>query len=61
MDIQLQNAEGGEAHAKECVAFADAVANGKPSPVPAEESLAVLTILDALLRILGREVPNFLS
>ncbi|MCG3196147.1 MAG: Myo-inositol 2-dehydrogenase [bacterium] len=58
LDIQLQNAEGGEAHAKECVAFADAVATGKPSPVPAEESLAVLTILDALYQSAasGREI-----
>lgn len=49
-DIQMQNAEGGEAHAKECIAFADAVANEKPSPVPAEQSLDVITILDALYK-----------
>lgn len=35
-------------HAKECIAFAKAVLDGGPSPVPAEESLQVLTILDAL-------------
>ena len=35
-------------HAAECIAFADAVANGKPSPVPAEQSLAVQRILTAL-------------
>jgi predicted dehydrogenase len=57
-NTQLVNAESGEAHAKECVAFADAVAHGKPSPVPAEESLDVITILDALYRSAesGREV-----
>lgn len=47
-DIQLQNAESGEAHAKECMAFAEAIIAGQPSPVPAEHSLAVTTILDAL-------------
>jgi predicted dehydrogenase len=57
-DIQLQNADDGEPHAKECLAFADAVANGKSSPVPAEHSLDVITILDALYRsaATGREV-----
>jgi predicted dehydrogenase len=39
---------GMEAHAAECVAFADAVAHGKPSPVPAEQSRDVMRILDAL-------------
>jgi predicted dehydrogenase len=57
-NTQLTQAEGGEPHAKECVAFADAVANGKPSPVPAEHSLAVQTILDGLYRSAaeGREI-----
>src|SRR5262249_46393769 len=45
LNMQLQRAEAGEPHAKECVAFADAVANGRPSPVPAEQSLDVITIL----------------
>jgi predicted dehydrogenase len=47
-----------EPHAAECVAFADAVVNGKPSPVPAEQSLQVLTILDGLYRsaAAGKEV-----
>jgi predicted dehydrogenase len=58
LDIQLQNAEEGEAHAKECIAFAEAVAKGKRSPVPAEQSLEVITILDALYKSAasGREV-----
>ncbi len=47
-----------EPHALECVAFADAVARGLPSPVPAEESLYVQAILDGIYRSqeLGREV-----
>jgi predicted dehydrogenase len=49
-NTQLVNAEGGEAHAKECIAFAEAVAGGKPSPVPAEQSLDVIAILDGLYR-----------
>jgi len=48
-DTQLSDvAPGMEAHAAECVAFADAIANGKPSPVPAEESRDVMSILDGL-------------
>jgi predicted dehydrogenase len=39
---------GMEPHAAECVAFAEAVAEGKPSPVPAEESRDVMAILDGL-------------
>lgn len=47
-----------EPHALECVAFARAVAEGLPSPVPAEESLYVQTILDGIYRSqqAGREV-----
>jgi predicted dehydrogenase len=39
-----------EPHAKECVEFARAVAEGAPSPVPAEQSLQVLAILDGIYR-----------
>jgi len=50
-NAQLQNeVKGPEAHALECIRFAEAVANDLPSPVPAEQSLDVLTILDALYR-----------
>ncbi len=46
---QLNPMPGGmEPHAAECVAFAAAVAGGKPSPVPAEESRDVMSILDGL-------------
>jgi predicted dehydrogenase len=47
-----------EPHALECVEFARVVANGEPSPVPAEQSLQVMTILDGIYRSqeTGREV-----
>ncbi|MCS6859116.1 MAG: Gfo/Idh/MocA family oxidoreductase [Abditibacteriales bacterium] len=58
LNTQLVRAEGGEPHAKECMAFAEAVATGKPSPVPAEQSLDVMAILDGVYRsaVSGREV-----
>jgi len=47
-----------EAHALECVEFARAVAEGGSSPVPAEESLQVMAILDGVYRSqrVGKEV-----
>ncbi len=39
-----------EAHAQECVAFGKAVASGLPSPVPAEQSMQVMAILDGIYR-----------
>ncbi len=47
-----------EPHALECVEFAKAVAEGRPSPVPPEDSLSVLTILDGIYRsqAAGREI-----
>jgi predicted dehydrogenase len=39
-----------EPHALECVEFAQAIAEGLPSPVPAEQSLHVQTILDGIYR-----------
>jgi predicted dehydrogenase len=39
-----------EAHAQECIEFAQAIVDGAPSPVPAEQSLQVMTILDAVYR-----------
>lgn len=48
-DTQLGSVGGGmEAHAAECMAFAKAIAEGAPSPVPAEQSLDVQRILNAL-------------
>jgi predicted dehydrogenase len=37
-------------HAQECLDFAKAILDGAPSPVPAEQSLQVITILDAVYR-----------
>ncbi|MFN8440368.1 MAG: Gfo/Idh/MocA family oxidoreductase [Caldilineaceae bacterium] len=47
-----------EPHALECVEFARAVSEGAPSPVPAEQSLQVMSILDGIYRSQreGREV-----
>ena len=42
--------DGLEAHAQECVEFAQALVEGQPSPVPAEQSLQVLKILDGIYR-----------
>lgn len=58
-DTQLKYADnkiGG--HANEIAAFADAVLTGKPSPVPTEQSLNVIRILDGLYRsnASGKEV-----
>jgi predicted dehydrogenase len=39
-----------EPHALECIEFAKAVAEGLPSPVPAEQSLMVQAILDGIYR-----------
>jgi predicted dehydrogenase len=47
-----------EPHALQCVEFAQAILDGAPSPVPAEQSLQVMTILDAVYQSqeTGREV-----
>ncbi len=39
-----------EPHALECYEFAQAIVDGAPSPVPAEQSLQVMTILDGIYR-----------
>lgn len=39
-----------EPHAQECVEFAQAIVDGAPSPVPPEDALQVLTILDGIYR-----------
>ena len=52
---------GMEAHAAECVAFAAAIASGAPSPVPAEESRAVMSILDGLYQSASRGGEVLLS
>lgn len=47
--LQLVN-DPMEPHALECVQFARAIKEGAPSPVPAEQSLQVMTILDGIYR-----------
>src|SRR5690625_2091738 len=51
-------AEAMPPHALECVVFAEAIAQGLPSPVPPEQSLQVMEILDAIYRsqATGREI-----
>ena len=39
-----------EPHALECVEFAQAIVDGAPSPVPAEQSVQVMAILDGVYR-----------
>ncbi|MCX5660612.1 MAG: Gfo/Idh/MocA family oxidoreductase [Planctomycetota bacterium] len=47
-----------EPHALECVEFARAIAEGRPSPVPPEDALPLMAILDGIYRSqeTGREV-----
>jgi len=47
-----------EPHALECIEFARAIVEGRPSPVPPEQSLQVMSILDGIYRSQreGREV-----
>lgn len=47
-NMQLITADSIEPHARECVEFAKAVANGMPSPVPPEQSLHVIAILEGI-------------
>ncbi len=56
-DIML-NKDPMEPHALECVEFAQAIVDGAESPVPAEQSLQVMSILDGIYRSQeqGREV-----
>jgi len=50
-DTKLRFSDDGVGgHQKEIAAFADAILTGKPSPVPTEQSLNVIRILDGLYR-----------
>ncbi len=56
---QLQlNKDLAEPHAQECIEFAQAIVDGAPSPVPAEQSRQVMQILNAIYESqkTGREV-----
>ena len=58
-DTRLQYSDNGVGgHQQEIAAFTDAILNNKPSPVPAEQSLKVIRILDGLYRSYesGKEV-----
>ncbi len=49
LNTQLQIDDGNtEPHALECMEFAKAIAEGRPSPVPAEQSMDVMAILNGL-------------
>jgi len=54
----LAHAETGESHAKEWIAFAEAIVSDQHSPLPAEQSLVVMIILDSLCKnaAAGREI-----
>jgi predicted dehydrogenase len=51
------------AHTEEIIAFAEAIRNGKPSPVPIEQTIQVIAILEAIMQSsqLNQEVaiPDF--
>jgi predicted dehydrogenase len=51
------------AHTEEILAFAEAIRNGKPSPVPVEQTIYVIAILEAIMKSsqLNQEVviPDF--
>ena len=58
LNTRLQLGHDQAPHARECMAFAEAIAEGRRSPVPAEQSLGVIAILDGIYRSAasGREV-----
>jgi predicted dehydrogenase len=49
-DKQLREKSGNTAHAEAIRQFAQAVRDGRPSPVPVEETLSVIRILEGLYR-----------
>ncbi len=56
--LRLTQNTGMEPHAQECLEFAQAIVDGAPSPVPAEQSFQVQSILDGIYRstIEGKEI-----
>jgi predicted dehydrogenase len=48
--VVLPHAGRQVAHTEEILAFADAIRNGKPSPVPIDQTLDVIAILEAIMR-----------
>ncbi len=61
--VVLPHAGRKPAHTEEILAFADAIRTGKPSPVPVEQTIYVIAILEAIMQSsqLNREVvvPEF--
>ena len=57
-DGMLQDLPMKPSHQEEILAFADAIRSGKPSPVPVEQTLKVIAILEAIVESgrTGREV-----
>ena len=47
-NTRVITSDGGDGHRNELAAFRDAIASDGPSPVPAEQSLAVARILEGL-------------
>jgi predicted dehydrogenase len=61
--VVLPHAGRKAAHTEEIIAFAEAIRNGKPSPVPIEQTIYVIAILEAIMQSsqLNQEVviPDF--
>jgi predicted dehydrogenase len=61
--VVLPHAGRKPAHTEEILAFAAAIRNGKPSPVPIEQTIYVIAILEAIMQssLLNQEVaiPDF--
>lgn len=58
VDGTLQDIPAKPSHQEEIIAFADAIRTGKPSPVPVEQTLKVIAILEAIVESgrTGKEV-----
>jgi predicted dehydrogenase len=58
VDGVIQELNGPKAHTGEILAFVEAIRTGKPSPVPVEQTLSVIAILEAIVESgrTGREV-----
>ena len=61
--VVLPHAGRKPAHTEEIIAFAEAIRSGKPSPVPIEQTIYVIAILEAIMQSsqLNQEVilPDF--
>jgi predicted dehydrogenase len=48
--VVLPHAGRKPAHTEEIIAFADAIRSGKPSPVPIEQTIEVISILEGIMQ-----------